>query len=722
MIIETGHFALILALVVAIVQFAVPMWGMGQQVIRASIFTVFISLIPVALLVFIWSKFGYDNDAIFRNLYFWALVALCVAGVASVAGYVCKSGEPDPTFMRFAVTAAQTHLMLLSISFLSLVWAFATSDFSVVNVFNNSHSLKPMLFKIAAVWGNHEGSMLLWVLILAFYGAMVATFGRNLPPSLKTYVLSIQGLVSVAFLLFLIITSNPFERLATPPLDGKGLNPVLQDFALAIHPPFLYMGYVGFSIAFSFAVAALIEGRVDAAWARWVRPWTLVAWICLTIGIMLGSWWAYYELGWGGWWFWDPVENASFMPWLAGTALLHSALVVEKRGALKLWTILLSILAFSLSLMGTFLVRSGVLSSVHAFAIDPERGVFILGILAFFTGGALTLFAWRAPDLKKGGLFSPISREGALVFNNFILAIGCYIVFQGTLYPLVMQAFDLKRTVAAPYFELYFGLLMIPLLLAMPFGPLLSWKRADLKGASERLYVAAGLGVMGTLFTYWVVSGEVRFAPIIIGIGIYVMAGAVTEILWRAKAFRADWSEVARRLRNLPRASYGGMLGHLGIGLFVVGAVATNVWKTEKIVAMLPGDIQEISGYEVRFIGVKDHRGPNYHEKTGTFHLLKNGEQFAQLQTGKRAYIAPRTATTETGIYNAWTGDLYLALGDELQKGAYTVRIYFNPFVRFIWLGCLVMAFGGMVSLSDRRLRVGAPKRAKRKTSVAPAE
>ncbi len=659
MIVEAGHFALILALVVAMVQFAVPLWG---------------------------------------------------------------SYKSDPILMRLAIPAAQTQLMLLGISFLSLTWAYVTSDFSVMNVYANSHSAKPLFFKISGVWANHEGSMLLWVLILAFYGAMVATFGNNLPPSLKTHVLSIQGLVSISFLAFIIFTSNPFERIPNPPLDGKGLNPILQDFALAIHPPFLYLGYVGFSIAFSFAVAALIEGRVDATWARWVRPWTLVAWISLTIGIMLGSWWAYYELGWGGWWFWDPVENASFMPWLAGTALLHSAMVVEKRGALKLWTILLSILTFSLSLMGAFLVRSGVLSSVHAFAVDPERGVFILGILAFFTGGALALFAWRAPDLKQGGIFAPISREGALVFNNLILTIGCGTVFIGTLWPLVTEAFGYKVSVGAPYFELTFAPLMLPLLLAMPFGPLLAWKRGDLRGAAQRLYVAAAIALVGIIVTYSVTTGGSVVPPLVIGLGIFIVAGAISEVLWRARAFRADWSEVARRLGNLPRASWGAMLGHVGIGLFVIGAVSTTVWKTEKIVPMEVGEVLRIADFDIRFDGVTSHTGPNYTDKNGTFFISKNGNDVATLVAGKRTFVSRRgMPTSETGIYNAWNGDLYIAIGDKLQNGGYSVRVYFNPFIRWIWLGCLIMALGGLVSLSDRRLRVGAPKRAKQKKDRAVA-
>jgi cytochrome c-type biogenesis protein CcmF len=659
MIVETGHFALVLALVVALVQFAVPLWG---------------------------------------------------------------SQRHDPRLMRLAIPAAQTQLLLLTISFGALIYAFVTSDFSVKNVFANSHSAKPMIYKVSAAWGNHEGSMLLWVLILAFFGAMVAMFGRNLPPSLKTNVLVVQALVSVAFLLFIIFTSNPFERLPQAPMDGRGLNPILQDFALAIHPPFLYMGYVGFSVAFSFAVAALIEGRVDAAWARWVRPWTLVAWVCLTIGIMLGSWWAYYELGWGGWWFWDPVENASLMPWLAGTALLHSALVVEKRDALKVWTILLSILTFSLSLMGTFLVRSGILSSVHAFAVDPERGVFILGILAFFTGGSLALFAWRAPVLKQGGLFAPVSREGSLVLNNLMLTVACGTVFIGTLWPLITESFNMKISVGAPYFDATFAPLMLPLLIAIPFGPFLAWKRGDLYGVAQRLYAAAGIGVLGMVIAYTATSGKSPLAPIVIGIGFYIIAGAVSEMLWRAKAFQVDWSEVYRRLGNLPRASYGAMLGHIGIGLFVIGAVSTNVWKTEKIVAIKPGGIETIAGYELRFEGVRQQRGPNYQEQVGAFTVLSRGREVTKLEPSKRAYIVQKMPTTETGIYHAWTGDLYLAIGDELKEGAYTVRLYFNPFVRLIWLGCLVMAFGGVVSLSDRRLRVGAPRRKRVPADAVAAE
>ena len=492
MIAETGHYALILALGVAIVQMLLPLLG-----------------------------------ARFR----------------------------DPQLAAVAAPAAQMQFILVAIAFIALMTAYVTSDFSVENVWRNSHSAKPLLYKISGVWGNHEGSMVLWVLILALFGAAVATFGSNLPRQLKANVLAVQGSIAAAFLLFIVTTSNPFTRLSPAPFDGQGLNPVLQDPALAFHPPFLYAGYVGFSMAFSFAVAALIEGRIDAAWARWVRPWTLAAWMCLTLGIAMGSWWAYYELGWGGFWFWDPVENASFMPWLAGTALLHSALVMEKRDALKVWTILLAIITFSLSLMGTFLVRSGVLTSVHAFAVDPARGIFILAIMGIFIGGALTLFAWRAPLLQQGGLFAPISREGALVLNNLLLTTACAAVFVGTLYPLALEALTGdKISVGPPFFNLTFAPLIVPLLIAVPFGPLLAWKRGDLLAAAQRLMAAACVALAAAILLLAFNHRGPWLAPLGIGLGIWLIMGALTEIAYRVKLAQASPSEAWRRLRNLPRA------------------------------------------------------------------------------------------------------------------------------------------------------------------------
>jgi cytochrome c-type biogenesis protein CcmF len=658
MIAETGHYALILALGVAIVQTMLPLAGARLR---------------------------------------------------------------DPQLAAVAAPAAQMQFILIAIAFIALTNAYVTSDFSIENVWRNSHSAKPLLYKISGVWGNHEGSMVLWVLILALFGAAVATYGTNLPRQLKANVLAVQGSIAAAFLLFIVTTSNPFTRLSPAPFDGQGLNPVLQDPALAFHPPFLYAGYVGFSMAFSFAVAALIEGRIDAAWARWVRPWTLAAWMCLTLGIAMGSWWAYYELGWGGFWFWDPVENASFMPWLAGTALLHSALVMEKRDALKVWTILLAIITFSLSLMGTFLVRSGVLTSVHTFAVDPARGVFILGIMGVFIGGALTLFAWRAPLLAQGGLFAPISREGALVLNNLLLTTACAAVFVGTLYPLALEALTGdKISVGPPFFNLTFAPLIVPLLIAVPFGPLLAWKRGDLVAAAQRLMAAAGLALAVSVLLLAFHERGPWLAPFGIGLGIWLVMGALTEIAYRVKLVHAP-SEAWRRLRNLPRAAYGSALAHAGLGLAVIGIVATTAWRSEQILALKPGDTADIAGYTLAFKGVAPRQGPNYQERVAVFTVVRNGQTVTELMPSKREFTVERSGTTEAGILASWRGDLYAVLGDQLKNGAYSIRLYSNPLVRLIWLGALVMFFGGAVSLSDRRLRVGAPKRAQAKVAAVPA-
>src|ERR1700719_815208 len=471
MIAELGHYALVLALALALVQGSVPIWG-------------------------------------------------------------ARTG--DPGLMAVGSSTALAQFGFVAASFAALTWCHVASDFSVLTVFENSNSAKPLIYKISGVWGNHEGSMLLWVLILALFGALVAAFGANLPPTLKATVLAVQAWIAATFHLFILVTSNPFARLAQAPFEGRDLNPILQDLGLAIHPPLLYIGYVGFSIAFSFAIAALLEGRIDAAWARWVRPWTLAAWMCLTLGIAGGSYWAYYELGWGGFWFWDPVENASLMPWLGGTALLESAVVMEKRRALKVWTILLAIITFSLSLIGTFLVRSGVLTSVHTFATDPMRGVFILAILVVFIGGALALYAWRAPLLKQGGLFAPISREGALVFNNLFLTTACATVFVGTLYPLALEALTGEKiSVGPPFFNATFGPLFIPLMLVMSFGPLMGWKRGDLLGAAQRLLAAAILAALAMAAAFALEQGGPVLAPFGAGIAVFVMAGAITDIVER---------------------------------------------------------------------------------------------------------------------------------------------------------------------------------------------
>ncbi|MGE0857065.1 MAG: heme lyase CcmF/NrfE family subunit, partial [Hyphomicrobiaceae bacterium] len=486
--------------------------------------------------------------------------------------------------------------------------------------------------------------------------------------------------------------------------------------------PFLYAGYVGFSMAFSFAVAALIEGRIDAAWARWVRPWTLAAWMFLTVGIAMGSWWAYYELGWGGWWFWDPVENASFMPWLSGTALLHSALVMEKREALKVWTILLAILTFSLSLVGTFLVRSGVLTSVHAFAVDPERGVAILLIMFVFVGGALALFAARAGELRQGGLFAPISREGGLVLNNVLLTVACATVFMGTLYPLALEALTGdKISVGAPFFNMTFLPIMMPLLLALPFGPFLPWKRGDLRGAGERLVFAAVTALAALLLAAALTWGGPWMAPVAIGLGVFIMAGALSELAFRIKTGQVPAAESVRRLKNLPRSVIGTTLAHFGVGMMVVGITATSAWRVETIVAMKPGETVSVAGYELTFRGGGERKGPNYTEQIGLIDVARAGRPVTTLEPSKRLYDAPPQPTTEAGIHASWTGDLYAALGDAQDGGGYTVRVYFNPLVRLIWIGALVMFLGGAVSLSDRRLRVGAPTRSRGRTRAAPA-
>ena len=660
MIVEIGHFALILALVVAIVQTIVPAWG-----------------------------------------------------ARTVDGRLMQVGD----------SAAIAQLGLLTISFLALTYAYVVSDFSVVNVATNSHSDKPLIYRISGVWGNHEGSMLLWVLILALFGAAVAVFGGNLPRTLRANVLSVQGSISVAFALFIVTTSNPFLRLDPAPFEGQGLNPILQDPALAFHPPFLYAGYVGFSMAFSFAIAALIEGRLDAAWARWVRPWTLAAWMFLTIGIAMGSWWAYYELGWGGWWFWDPVENASFMPWLAGTALLHCAVVMEKREALKVWTVLLAILTFSLSLMGAFLVRSGILTSVHAFAVDPERGVFVLMIMLFFTGGGLALFAARASGLRQGGLFAPLSREGSLVLNNVLLTTACATVFIGTLYPLALESVTGdKISVGPPFFNMTFIPLMIPLLLAMPFGPLLAWKRGDVLAAAQRLTFAAVVGVLAIVAMFAMTERGPWLAPLCFGIGIWVIAGAVADLFNRARFGDVPFAQFRRRLVNLPRSAYGTALAHAGVGVMVLGIVGTSAYQSESILLLKPGERAEIAGYELRLTKVEPVKGPNYTEDVATFEVSRQGDRIATLLPSKRMYTAPPQPTSEAGIYAAWTGDLYAIIGEQQPSGAYIVRLYFHPLVRLIWIGAVIMFIGGAISLADRRLRVGAPQRARRAASPLPAE
>jgi cytochrome c-type biogenesis protein CcmF len=569
-----------------------------------------------------------------------------------------------------------------------------------------------MLYKVSGVWGNHEGSMLLWVLILTLFGAAVAGFGANLPPSLRTRVLGVQAWISIGFLAFMLFTSNPFERVFPPPLDGRDLNPLLQDPGLAFHPPMLYAGYVGFSIAFSFAVAALIEGKVDAAWARWVRPWTLLAWCFLTAGIALGSWWAYYELGWGGWWFWDPVENVSFMPWLMGTALLHSAIVVEKRNALKVWTILLAILTFSLSLIGTFIVRSGLLTSVHAFATDPERGLFILILLCLTIGGSLLLFALRAPALKPGGVFAPVSREGALVLNNLFLATATATVFLGTLYPLFLDAYSGDSvSVGAPFYSRTFVPLMVPLVAAMAVGPFLAWKRADLAGVLGRLKLAAGLAVAAVLGALYLEQGGPVLALFGVALAAWLFAASILEWAGRVKLLRVPLADSLRRAAKLPRSAYGMTLAHAGLAVAIAGMTASAAWKTEEILILRPGDSVQVAGTSYLFEGVERSQGPNYESETAAITATRDGRIIARLRPEKRLYPVQNMPTTEAAIHTTGLADLYVALGDPDGKGGWTVRIFHEPLVPWIWAGSLIMVLGGFVSLSDRRLRVGAPTR-----------
>ncbi len=644
MIIELGHFALILAFTVAILQTALPLWG------------------------------AHRNDA---------------------------------RLMAVAAPAALVQLGLIAMAFGALTYGFVTSDFSLRLVVENSHTAKPLLYKFAGVWGNHEGSLLLWTLALALFGAAAAVFGGNLPATLRARVLGVQASIGVAFIAFMLFTSNPFLRLANPPMNGHDLNPLLQDPGLAFHPPFLYLGYVGLSMSFSFAIAALLEGRVDAAWGRWVRPWTLAAWIFLTIGIAMGSWWAYYELGWGGFWFWDPVENASFMPWLVAAALLHSAIVVEKRESLKAWTILLAILAFGFSLIGTFIVRSGVITSVHAFANDPKRGMFILLILAIFMGGALILFALRAPVLVAKGVFSMISRESALVVNNLLLAVSAFVVFIGTIWPLVAEIFfGRKLSVGAPFFDAAFSPFIIGLAIILPIGAMLPWKRAAGLRAYRPLYTTLALALAAGLLAYAVQTGRTALGPVGLGLGVWVVLGALVDLAGRTG--RGSMSDRLSRLSRLPRADWGKAAAHIGMGITVFAVAAMTAWVTEDIRVVRVGETYDLGKYQVTLVNVKDVQGPNYASKMAEMRVTLNGAEVAVLHPEKRFYPVAGMPTTEAAIDQGVFCDLYLVIGDPQDGGGFAVRGYIKPFANWLWGGALLMAFGGMISLSDRRFRVAA--------------
>jgi cytochrome c-type biogenesis protein CcmF len=654
--------------------------------------------------------------------HFALILAFLIAIVQSVVPLVgAQKGWGG--WMETAGPAASAQFFLVAISFAALTYAFVTSDFSVQLVVTNSHSAKPMLYKITGVWGNHEGSMLLWVLILALFGAMVGWFGANLPPALRARTLAVQSMISVAFYAFILFTSNPFVRMAFPPFDGQDLNPLLQDPGLAFHPPFLYLGYVGLSISFSFAIAALIEGRVDAAWARWVRPWTLAAWMFLTIGIALGSWWAYYELGWGGFWFWDPVENASFMPWLIAAALLHSAIVVEKRESLKSWTILLAIMAFGFSLIGTFIVRSGVITSVHAFANDPTRGVFILAILAVALGGALTLFAARATAMEAKGVFGMISRESALVMNNVLLAVSAFVVFFGTIWPLLAElAFDRKLSVGAPFFDMAFTPFMVALAMILPIGAMMPWKRARLGRVMQPLWGPLALSVALGALVWTLQTGKSALAPVGVALAAWLLLGTAADLWQRAGGARATTMSVRlRRLARLPRADWGKAVAHSGLGLTMFGVATIMAWEVEDIRVAQVGDRFEVAGYEFAFDRVEQVQGPNFLSTTGVFTAYQDGRAVAELRPEKRVYPVAAMPTTEAAIHQSLSRDLYIVIGDPQEGGGYAVRTYIKPFANWIWLGSIIMSLGGLLSLSDRRYRVAAGAR-KAPSGAVPAE
>jgi cytochrome c-type biogenesis protein CcmF len=656
--------------------------------------------------------------------HFALVLALCVAAIQAVVPLYGAS-KGDGALIALARPAALAQFAFIATAFFALMHAYATSDFSMLNVAANSSSLKPLLYKITGVWSNHEGSMMLWVFMLALFGAAVAVFSNNLPPALRARVLSVQAMIGVGFLVFILFTSNPFLRLFPVPVDGNGLNPILEDRGLAFHPPCLYAGYVGFSISFCFAIAALIEGRVDPAWARWVRPWTLAAWCALTIGIAMGSWWSYYTLGWGGWWYWDPVENASFMPWIIGTALLHSAIVVEKRDTLKAWTILLAILTFSLSLIGTFLVRSGVLTSVHAFAEDPRRGIFILLLLGIATGGALLLYAIRAPSLKGGGLFAPISREGGLLLNNLLLTTAAATVLIGTLYPLFLQVVAKKMvSVGPPFFNMTFVPIMIPLLIAMAVGPLLSWKRGDLWAALQRLKLGFAIAAGVAVLTMIVMGYRSVGAACGLALAAWVLTATIIEWAERIHLFSDPLGNSFRRAMRLPRAAWGMTFAHAGMAVAVAGITGSSAWTVEKIESVRPGGKVDLAGYTIALDAVSDAKGPDYVATRADIRLLKGDELITEMHPEKRFFPLESGNQTDVAIRTNLLADVYAVIGDPDGKGGYTLRLYYNPLVPLIWLGAAAMALGGLISLSDRRHRVGAPSRRARRLAgaVQPAE
>jgi cytochrome c-type biogenesis protein CcmF len=653
--------------------------------------------------------------------HFALIVALCIALVQSILPMV-GAARGDRRLMALARPAAQGQFVFVAIAFGCLAWSFVHNDFSVLNVASNSNSTLPGAYRFAATWGSHEGSMLLWVLMLTGWMTAVSIGSRHLPDAMAARILGVMALISVGFLVFMLATSNPFERLLPMAEDGRDLNPLLQDPGMVIHPPMLYMGYVGFSVCFAFAIAALLGGQLDATWARWSRPWTTAAWMFLTIGICLGSAWAYYELGWGGWWFWDPVENASFMPWLAGTALMHSLAVTEKRGGFKIWTVLLAILAFSMSLLGTFLVRSGVLTSVHAFATDPKRGIFILGFLAVVVGGSLALFAWRAPKVGLGGRFEMVSRESALLTNNVLLLTAAGSVMLGTLYPLFLDALDLgKISVGPPYFELVFVPLMAPALFLMGVGPIARWKKAELPDLVARLRWAAAVTVASALVVPFLMGG---FSPMVflgLLLAFWILATTVVNVRERVVQLKASGTTTSRALAAQPRGYWGMLFAHCGVAVFVIGVTLVRGYETEKDVKMKPGDVVEVGGYGFRLDGFERRDGPNYESTVGRVTVLRDGSERLVLRPEKRLYHVTNMPMTEADMDSGFTRDLYVSLGEPLGEGAWIVRVYHKPFIDWIWGGCFMMAFGGLLALTDRRYRAARREAAAARAAIAPA-
>ncbi|MGY1489890.1 heme lyase CcmF/NrfE family subunit [Methylobacillus pratensis] len=644
-----------------------------------------------------------------------ALLVAVVQGVFPIAGAALRR----PAWVALARPAARLQFVLVALSAACLAYTFAVKDYSVLYVASNSNSQLPLHYRVAALWGGHEGSLLLWVFILNAWALAVSFFSKGLPELTRARILGVMGLISIGFLLFLLTVSNPFERLIPAAIDGRDLNPLLQDPGMVFHPPMLYMGYVGFSVAFAFAIAALLGGELDAAWARWSRPWTILAWLFLTVGIMAGSNWAYYELGWGGWWFWDAVENASFMPWLVGTALMHSLAVTEKRGSFKAWTVLLAIAAFSLSLLGTFLVRSGVLTSVHAFATDPERGLFILAFLVIVIGGSLGLFAWRASSVGRGGGFSALSRESLLLSNNVLLVVAAASVMLGTLYPLVLDTLGLgKISVGPPYFDTVFAPLMAPAVFLMGIGPLARWKHAELPELAVRLRWAFAISLATAVFLPLLLG---RWTPMV-GLGLFLafwVFAASAQTLWLR--LRVGGLPLAERLRSLARAWWGMWLAHVGIGVFILGVTIVKGFETETAVRMYPGDVAHLSGYDFVFEGVTEVQGPNYTATQGNMRVLYNQKEVATVHPQKRVYTVQNMPMTEAGISAGIWSDQYASLGEPLGDGSWSVRIYYKPMVNWIWGGCLLMAAGGFLALSDRRYRMRSKAKAKTLQEVVAA-